>query len=138
MAVFDISAPCLANDGTFKLWDGTLIDLALNGCTVSLVSAHISTDGANGSYQDYVAEFPFVLLSVLMIQENQLFGLTTLFPIVLDEMGIPENALAFASSNFNWHPECHALLAFSAPSEQSIPRVASPLTVAKTATSWVR
>ncbi len=116
VAVFDLSAPCLASDGTYTLWNGSLIELALDGCTVSLVSAHISTDGANGSFVDYVAEFPYVLLSVLMIQNNQLFGLTTLFPIFLDEMGFSENALALSSLNFNWPPECHATLAFSAPS----------------------
>lgn len=93
VATFDVSDACLASDGMFNLYpDGNLVPLLLNGCTISMVSAHISTDGAHGTYHDYIASYylpfyPYVLFSELAVSGNQLAGLTTLFPIQLLEVG---------------------------------------------------
>lgn len=114
VAIFDVSAPCLANDGTFALGSG-LLQLVLNGCTISLVGAHISTDGANGTFVDYVAELPFVIFYGLMVGNNELAGLATL-PIRLEEVGVPDAFYLTSLANFGSyfvHEDCDATLSFT-------------------------
>lgn len=93
VATFDVSSACLGTDGMFNLYpDGNLIPLIADGCTISLLGAHISTDGAYGTYHDYVAVYPFpfypyVLFWELAVSGGQLAGLSTLVPIQLQEVG---------------------------------------------------
>lgn len=106
-AVFDLAPACLAHN---NLYDSPLelLLLAFSGCTISLQSAHITTDGEH--YFDYVAELPFVLVSALSIVNHQLAGLTTLFPIRLEPVGL-ESFGGFSQSSFN--DDCDPTLSFT-------------------------
>ena len=112
IATFELSEPCLANNGLFSFGNG-LLELLANGCTISLLGAHVSTDGQFGTYVDYVAQyytpFPYVFPFELLISNNQFAGLTTLLPILLQEAGMA-NAQQLASvSTFG----CVPYLAFT-------------------------
>ncbi|MFO1412329.1 MAG: PEP-CTERM sorting domain-containing protein [Burkholderiales bacterium] len=107
VAVFDVAPACLAHDGTFSAFG--LLYLVSQGCTISLESAHITTDGG-ATYFDYVAESPFVLLYALSIVNNQLAGLTTLVPIRLE----PAGGEAFANpSKLTFFDDCDPTLSFT-------------------------
>lgn len=116
-ANFFLAEPCLANDGNFNTVS-ELLHLALDGCYIQLTSARVSITGSGGPYVDYVAEFPLVLVSALLIVDHELAGLTTLIPIRLEE---PNNLelLAASSLQFNFVRECHTSLSFTAPSNSN-------------------
>ena len=95
-----------------------LAGLALSGCYITLESARVSTDGIGGPYTDYVAEFPLVLFSSLLIVNHQFAGLTTLVPIRLEPVGgdLELAGIVHACDTSFFHDDCDATLAFKAPS----------------------
>ncbi len=116
IATFDLSAPCLANNGTFS-GAAALIPLTTTGCTIELLNAHISIFGNGGPYVDYVSAIPIplpiVYLSDLIVANHDLAGLGTypLLPFFLMEANPPAPLLPLAS--FSTHP-CYAQLGFTA------------------------
>jgi hypothetical protein len=112
IAVFDLTAPCLAHDGDYNTFY-ELLGLGIAGCTVSLESASISTTGPGGPFADYIAELPYVLFSELLIVNHQLAGLTTLFPIRLEPDGGGNLLAAVWTSGFTQGEDCDATLSFT-------------------------
>ena len=113
VATFELTAPCLANDGLFT--GLSLFKLGKSGCLVSLLGAHITIDGGV-TYTDYVPLFPpFVVLSGLSIENHLLAGLGTFsfLPIVLNELEPPPELLALSFASLQFEHECHALLGFT-------------------------
>lgn len=106
-ATFELTAPCLANDGTFT----DFLGLTAAGCVLSLVNAHISITGNGGPYTDYTSLLPLVFYSTLVIADHQLLGLTTWpIPIFLTSAVGGSNPLLTSS-----HVTCIPSIGFTAP-----------------------
>lgn len=113
-AIFNVDESCLAYDNNYNTFK-ELAWLAKNGCYITFLGAHISTDGIGGEFTNYVAIFPLVIFSSLLVEDHQLSGITTFIPIFLDEVLAAGTALHGSSLTH----ECHATLSFTAPSWQN-------------------
>lgn len=105
-ATFDLTAPCLANDGIFT----DFLGLTAAGCIVSLIDAHISITGNGGPYTDYTAILPLVFYSTLVIADHQLLGLTT-WPIPIFLTPVVGSSTLLTSGWFH----CIPSIGFTAP-----------------------